>query len=327
MSRIREGIFFDDIGSFPLPKGVRVQSLSRDQYLDLVKDVLAQKYRAGVQYATYPQFRDMISMFMDEIENPDNAESPYLIKRDEARIMELLAVAPGQKVRVCVTGPVELYISVFGATHYPDILNNLAESVARFLDHARSEGKMSIASLDEPSLGLNSNIIFSEEEVQEALEIASAPCRDMDCEVHLHSPLLAEVCARVPGINIVGIESASHPDYLQLIDKKALEETDSYIRAGIARTDILSMSAGLNEKLGINLWNDLPHLEREILEMESPEVMRRRLAKAYARFGDRLRATGPDCGLGSWPSQDLAGRLLANCAAAVMSFRKDCRAA
>jgi 5-methyltetrahydropteroyltriglutamate--homocysteine methyltransferase len=321
MARQIEGLFFDDIGSFPLPKGVRLENLSRDQYLDLVRDVLAQKSRAGVEVPTYPQFRDMIRMFMDCIENPDHVESPYLIKREHARIMELLAVAPGQEVRVCVTGPVELYISAFGATHYPDILNYLAESVARFLDKARSDAKMAVASRDEPSLGLSSNVIFSEDEILQALEIASEPCRGMDCEVHLHSPLYAQACARVPGISIIGIESAAHPDYLQLIDRKALEETDSYLRAGIARTDILSMSARLNETLGTNLWNDMKRLEKEILELESPQVMRKRLDKAYARFGDRLRATGPDCGLGSWPSQDLAGRILSNCAAAVRSFR------
>jgi len=321
MARQIEGLFFDDIGSFPLPKGVRLENLSHDQYLNLVRDVLAQKSRAGVEVPTYPQFRDMIRMFMDEIENPDHAESPYLIKREHARIMELLAVAPGQEVRVCVTGPVELYISAFGATHYPDILNYLAESVARFLDKARSDAKMTVASLDEPSLGLSSNVIFSEDEILQALEVASEPCRGMDCEVHLHSPLYAQACARVPGISIIGIESAAHPDYLQLIDRKVLEETDSYLRAGIARTDILSMSARLNETLGTNLWNDMKRLEKEILELESPQVMRKRLDKAYARFGDRLRATGPDCGLGSWPSQDLAGRILSNCAAAVRSFR------
>ena len=252
-------------------------------------------------------------------------QSPYLIKKEHARIMELEAVSAGQDVRVCVTGPVELYISVFGAAHYPDILKILAKSVARFLTTALDEGKMSVASLDEPSLGLSSNIVFSEDEILEALQIASAPCLGRDCEVHLHSPLYAEACARVPGINIVGIESAAHPDYLQLIDKKVLEETDCYLRAGIARTDILSMSARLNELLGINLWEDMPRLEREILDLESPQVMRKRLDRAYAQFGDRLRATGPDCGLGSWPSQDLAGRMLANCAEAVRSFRRDGR--
>jgi 5-methyltetrahydropteroyltriglutamate--homocysteine methyltransferase len=67
----------------------------------------------------------------------------------------------------------------------------------------------------------------------------------------------------------------------------------------------------------------MARLEKEILSLESPEVMRKRLDRAYAQFGDRLRATGPDCGLGSWPSQDLAKRLLANCAEALKSFRLD----
>jgi 5-methyltetrahydropteroyltriglutamate--homocysteine methyltransferase len=237
--------------------------------------------------------------------------------------MELEAVPVGQDVRVCITGPMELYVSIFGATRYTDILDRLAESVARFLENARDEKKMSVASLDEPSLGLNSNIIFSEDEIQKALEIASAPCRGMDCEIHLHSPLYAEVSAHVPGISIVGIESASHPDYLQLIDRRILEDTDSYLRAGIARTDILSLSAGLNEKLGTNLWDDIPRLESEIFKAESPDIIRKRLDRAYHLFGDRLRATGPDCGLGSWPSQEMASRLLFNCAAAVRAFRQD----
>ena len=323
MSRLAEGIFYDDIGSFPLPGGVKTAGLSREGYLDLVGSVLAIKRRAGVECPTYPQLRDMIRMFMDEIENPDQADSPYLIKTEHARIRELEAVSPGENVRVCVTGPLELYLSAFGATAYSDILCSLAESVARFLEKAGDMGKMSVASIDEPSLGMNSNIVFSEEEIIEALEIASRPCRGMDCEVHLHSPLYAEICARVSGISIVGIESASHPDYLELVDKKMLEETDSFIRAGIARTDILSMSAQLNERLGINLWQDMPRLEQEIMEMESPAVMKKRLEKAYGRFGERLRATGPDCGLGSWPSQDLAARLLENCASAVREFRSE----
>lgn len=323
MSRLAEGIFYDDIGSFPLPRGVKTAGLSREGYLDLVGSVLAIKRRAGVECPTYPQLRDMIRMFMDEIENPDLADSPYLIKTEHALIRELDAVRTGETVRVCVTGPLELYLSAFGATAYSDILYNLAESVARFQEKAVDMGKMSVASIDEPSLGMNSNIVFSEDEIIEALEIASRPCRGMDCEVHLHSPLYAEICARVSGISIVGIESASHPDYLGLIDKKMLEETDSFIRAGIARTDILSMSAQLNEKLGINLWQDMPRLEREISEMESPGVMKKRLEKAYDRFGERLRSTGPDCGLGSWPSQNLAARLLENCASAVREFRSE----
>ena len=319
----QERIFFDDIGSYPLPRGVKLDGLSRDRYLQLVGQVLAEKISAGVEIPTYPQLRDMIRMFMDPIKDPKMTESPFLIRREEAKIMELEAVPPGQKVRVCVTGPVELYISAFGATGYTDILYTLAESVSRFLEWAKEEGKMAIASLDEPSLGLNSNIIFSEEEIQEALEIASRPCQGMHCEVHLHSPLYAELCAHVSGIDILGVESAAHPDYLKLIEREVLEDTGTYLRAGIARTDIFSLSAQLNDRYKVNLWEDLPRLEREITSLESPLIMKSRLDQAYAQFGDRLIATGPDCGLGPWPSQELARSILGNCAAAIASFRSE----
>nr|WP_287848996.1 5-methyltetrahydropteroyltriglutamate--homocysteine methyltransferase [Methanothrix sp.] len=319
----QERIFFDDIGSYPLPRGVRLDGLSRDRYLQLVGQVLAEKIRAGVEIPTYPQLRDMIRMFMDPIKDPDMTESPFLIRREKAEILELQAVPPGQKVRVCVTGPVELYISAFAATHYTDILYTLAESVSRFLQWAKDEGKMAVASLDEPSLGLNSNIIFSEEEIQEALEIASRPCQGMHCEVHLHSPLYAELCAHVSGIDILGVESAAHPDYLKLIEREVLEDTGTYLRAGIARTDIFSLSAQLNDRYKVNLWEDLPRLEREITSLESPLIMKSRLDQAYAQFGDRLIATGPDCGLGPWPSQELAGSILGNCAAAIAFFRSE----
>jgi 5-methyltetrahydropteroyltriglutamate--homocysteine methyltransferase len=319
----QERIFFDDIGSYPLPRGVKLDGLSRDRYLQLVGQVLAEKISAGVEIPTYPQLRDMIRMFMDPIKDPKMTESPFLIRREEAKIMELEAVPPGQKVRVCVTGPVELYISAFGATGYTDILYTLAESVSRFLEGAKEEGKMAVASLDEPSLGLNSNIIFSEEEIQEALEIASRPCQGMHCEVHLHSPLYAELCAHVSGIDILGVESAAHPDYLKLIEREVLEDTGTYLRAGIARTDIFSLSAQLNDRYKVNLWEDLPRLEREITSLESPLIMKSRLDQAYAQFGDRLIATGPDCGLGPWPSQELAGSILGNCAAAIAFFRSE----
>jgi 5-methyltetrahydropteroyltriglutamate--homocysteine methyltransferase len=315
-------LFFDDIGSYPLPRAVRLDGLSQMEYLQLVKETFAQKIAAGVEVPTYPQFRDMIKMFMQPIENAENQESPYLIKKEAAEMLELQAITPGQKVRVCVTGPVELYLHAFGATNYTDILYNIARSVARFLERAQESVKMAVASLDEPSLGISSAIVFDEEEIQKALEIASRPCTGMDCEVHLHSPLYAELCTWVPGLSIIGVESAAHPDYLKLIDRKILEDTGTYLRVGIARTDILSMAASLNDRLGINIWEDPARMEMEILEMESPRIMEGRLEAAYRTFGSRLRAAGPDCGLGSWPSQSMADKLLSNTAAAIASFRR-----
>jgi len=90
-------LFFDDVGSFPLPKGMHLEELSAQQYLDLVRDVLEQKRRAGVEVPTYPQLRDMIRMFMDGIADPMQSESPYIIKREFARILELSAVPAARR--------------------------------------------------------------------------------------------------------------------------------------------------------------------------------------------------------------------------------------
>jgi 5-methyltetrahydropteroyltriglutamate--homocysteine methyltransferase len=322
MMYLKDGIFLDDIGSFPLPNGMKLNDISKGQYLDTVRDAFSKKISAGVEVPNYPQFRDMIRMFLDLIQDPALSESPYLIKKEYAQILELEALS-GNRGRVCVTGPVELYLSIFGATNYLDVLYNLSESIARFLERAKESGIMTVASLDEPSLGISSSVAFDQEELLQALEIASRPCKGMDCELHLHSPLFAELFCQVSGINIIGIESAAHPDYLRLIDKRILDDTDTFLRAGIARTDILAMTAQLNDRLGINLWEDTIRMKKEIMDIESHKVMKRRLDQAYAIFGERIRAVGPDCGLGSWPSQSMATMLLSNCAKALKSFRTE----
>ncbi len=304
-----------------------------ESYLELVKDAMAQKIEAGVQRPTYPQFRDMIRMFMDPIEDPERSESPYVLLPEHARIPELSALetlgrmmeAEGRRlsIRVCVTGPVELYISRFGATDYVDILEKIAGSVGRFIEAAKKSRHFDVCvvSIDEPSLGISPSVIFGDEEIMDALETAARPCRGIDCEIHLHSPLMAELTCAVPGINVIGVESAANPDYLKLIDRRVLEENDAFIRAGIARTDIDGMVARLNDRLDTNLWRDPERLEREVFAAESAGVLEERLAVAFRLFEDRVRYAGPDCGLGSWPSQKMAKRCLANCSTAIASFR------
>ncbi len=327
-------IIFDDIGSYPLPAGMSREKLPQgDSYLELVRDAIVQKIKAGVERPTYPQFRDMIKMFMDPIEDPQRSESPYIVKAESARILELEALETlgkemekeGKRLRarVCVTGPIELYLARFGATDYVDILENLATSVARFLEEAKKgrHFEVAVASIDEPSLGISPSVIFDDDQISKALEIAASPCERIDCEVHLHSPLMAELCSAVPGINVIGVESAANPDYLKLVDRKVLEDHDSYIRAGIARTDIIALVARMNDRLGTNLWREPDRLEREVFAAESAKVMERRLAEAWRLFGDRVRYAGPDCGLGSWPSQKMAAVCLANCAKAIAVFR------
>ena len=56
--------------------------------------------------------------------------------------------------------------------------------------------------------------------------------------------------------------------------------------------------------------------------METPEVIAGRLTNTYRMFGDTIRYAGPDCGLGSWPSQGLAQELLSNTAKGIEMFCK-----
>jgi len=124
----------------------------------------------------------------------------------------------------------------------------------------------------------------------------------------------------VPHINIIGLESAANPSYIDLIDKKDLEDYDKFVRIGVSRTDIFNMTAELNEKYDINVWKQKDKLEEVITVMETPQTIEKRLKKTYNIFGDRIKYAGPDCGLGSWPSQELAFKLLRNTSIGIKRF-------
>jgi 5-methyltetrahydropteroyltriglutamate--homocysteine methyltransferase len=164
--------------------------------------------------------------------------------------------------------------------------------------------------------------MFNDNDIIESLNIATrtSGLNKIDTEIHLHSPLHYKLICRVPSIGIIGVESAANPSYLDLIDKKDLEDHNKYLRVGISRTDIFGMAAVLNEKYGTNVWKEPARLEEIITEMETPGTISNRLHKAYSIFGDRIKYAGPDCGLGSWPSQELAFKLLKNTCIGIKEF-------
>ncbi|MCZ7397584.1 MAG: methonine synthase, partial [Candidatus Methanoperedens sp.] len=56
----------------------------------------------------------------------------------------------------------------------------------------------------------------------------------------------------------------------------------------------------------------------------TPVIIEKRLEKAFTLFGDRIKYAGPDCGLGSWPSQQMAFSLLKNTGIGIKGFLKKC---
>jgi 5-methyltetrahydropteroyltriglutamate--homocysteine methyltransferase len=334
-------IIFDDIGSYPLPEGVkdRVQQAFADKRYGEVRgvvcDAMRQKIAAGVEIPAYPQFQDMNQQFLGIINDPSSAEAPFLVKEACADIIELQLIEPVAKdyfeesgerlrVRVCITGAIELYLKQFGSTAYSDILELFARSVDRFVKRAlnmKSSFDVALISIDEPSIGINPEIMFADDEIIRALNL-SAKSSDVDTQIHLHSPLHYNIACESDSINVVGVESAANPDYLELVEKADLEQYDTFLRVGVARTDIFGMTAELNERYQINVWKETARLDEIVTSMETPDTIAKRLRRAYARFGDTIRYAGPDCGLGSWQYQDLAHKLLVNTGIGISMFRE-----
>ncbi|RJS82418.1 methionine synthase [Methanophagales archaeon] len=339
---------FDDIGSYPLPEGTTKDWVEaafadihshRNALYGIITEAMRQKLNAGVEIPTYPQFQNMISQFNDPILDTERTEAPLLIKEEEARIIELYALEQmaaeyreekGEKLklRICVTGPIELYYKQFPPPVYIDVLSNIAKSVGRYIKHAVENAKnyeVKCASLDEPSMGLDPRI--EEEGVITALGLASqyAAQKGVDIQIHLHSPIFYDTVCQVEGINVIGVESAANPSLLALIDKTQLEKYDKYLRIGVSRTDIFSMAAEYNETHHTNAFKDKGALETIINDYNSPEQVKKRLANAYSIFGDRIGYVGPDCGLGAFTTQELAYLLLKNTAEGLKYFYADSR--
>jgi 5-methyltetrahydropteroyltriglutamate--homocysteine methyltransferase len=340
-------ISFDDIGSFPLPAGVSrdwieqaVSKRNEDERLfKIISQAMEQKITAGVEVPTYPQFQDMNRQFLRIIDNPKCTEAPLMVKRSEAKILELEAISDlakkykeenGEplKIRVCVTGPIELYQQEFGSTSYGDVLLTFARSIDRFIRNSIERNRniqVKTVSIDEPSIGIHPQIMHSDDNIIQALTIAGETAHEhgIDTEIHLHSPLHYNLVCEVPTINVIGVESAANPSYLELIERQDLEASDTFLRVGIARTDIFGLTAVLNEIYNTNVWKEQDKLPEVITRMETPEVIARRLRKCHEMFGDCIKYAGPDCGLGSWPTQELAQQLLANTAAGIKRFYLD----
>jgi 5-methyltetrahydropteroyltriglutamate--homocysteine methyltransferase len=336
-------LIFDDIGSFPLQGGIGAEWLREaipahePAAFDVIRSTFRQKLDAGVDVATYPQFQDMNKQFLSILNNPECIEGPFDVKASCAKIVELEAIEKAAEeyqtetgikpdVRVCVTGPLELYLQEFGGTSYDDILELFGQSIDKFVTNAidnASNFNVHTVSIDEPSIGINPQVMFDDDEIINALEKASATAsrKGVDVEIHLHSPLYYELPCRTSGINVIGVESAANPTYLELVDKKVLEETDSFLRAGVARTDIFNLVAILNEKYSTNAWQKPEMLQELVTDMETPSTILKRLEHAYGIFGDRIKYVGPDCGLGSWPTPEIASNLLGNVAEALDTFR------
>jgi methionine synthase II (cobalamin-independent) len=196
----------DDIGSFPLPTGVkretyakayelarqailRGQDITRDEYLqknfvEVVVESFRKKLTTGLDVANFPQHYSGIRQVGDAIHEAMETGS-FVVEQDRAFLPEihvinqhakLLSEEYGKKIllRVAIFGPIEQYLAEVGPTAYPDVLEGFAETINRFAKNSILNTKYietKVVSIDEPSLG-HSTFTGSPELVRETLEKA-----------------------------------------------------------------------------------------------------------------------------------------------------------
>ncbi len=323
-------VLVDDVGSYPLLQGVSRESFFRlypralrrcaegksllsdeevaENFYRPVAASLASKASAGLDVINYPQHYDMHRQFLEPIMTYQ--EEPFLVEKDYAVIPELSvvereAVKLGRLgLKVCVTGPIELHLRTeFGYHIYEEILMNLAESVNRFLRNSVLSSphvETVVVAVDEPSLGFMDLLNVGEEVLVEALEACVRGIRPR-VQIHLHTLKSAHIPLQAGGVEILTGEFAASPVNMDLLPRETLEEHDKYLRAGITRTNIDSIMGELLER-GVR-----PTPERLV---EDEEVIKKRYLQIIDRYSDRVAFAGPDCGLGSWPSQEVAQALL-----------------
>jgi 5-methyltetrahydropteroyltriglutamate--homocysteine methyltransferase len=325
----------DDIGSFPLPKGVRRESFSeayqlareallkgnditKDDFLNnnfckVVLDSFKMKVASGLDVVNFPQHYDGMKQVGDTI-HVAMEKGSFLVEEENAILPEVYLINQqakdlsekfGKKIelRVSIFGPLEQYLLEIGKNPYEDVLDGLAETIRRFAKNSVLNTKYietKVVSIDEPSFGLN-NIQAAPEVICKVIEKAF-DFKGATRQIHLHSVAGVHDLLTVKNLEVLSFEYAASPGNIDAVPKSMLEKSDKQIRVGVSRTDIDSIIAELYEKGIVK-----PSAEQLV---ESEEKIMKRFRFAKEKYGERMTFTGPDCGLGGWPNQEAATLLL-----------------
>jgi len=327
--------FVDDVGSFPLSPEIdrksfekayalarksmaRGKEMESDQFLQrnfyrVIVDSFVKKAQTGLDVVNYPQHYDMQRQLGDMLREA-MARGTYLIDEKQAFLPEVNVIKQeakrlyeqlGKKVqlRVCILGPMEFYLREIGTAAYRDVLMMFAENVKRFAENSILDSKYmktAVVSLDEPSFGFR-EISAERDILMDALEKAF-DFKGAVRQIHLHSPSRMSDILEVKNVDVLSFEYAASPKNIDGVSRSLLDQADKQIRVGISRTDIDSIMAELYDK-GVAK----PRVE-QIAEDEA--TIRKRFKTAKEKYGERMTYTGPDCGLGGWPTQEAALLLL-----------------
>ncbi|MFO7794792.1 MAG: hypothetical protein R6W84_01470, partial [Promethearchaeia archaeon] len=275
------------------------------------------KVDAGVEVINYPQHIDMYSQFLKPIQKYET--SPGLIEKEKAIIPEINYIEnfvkknyknldKPFKIKICVTGPIELYIKRHSFTIYQDMALNYAKSVNSFIKNSLRNNRYlntSVISIDEPSFGYVDLINVNDDDL---INIFDKSLEGINCmnQIHLHSLKRSIIPLKTKNVDTLTCEYAS--DNSNVISKQLLDKYDKFIRVGITRTNINSIMAEALDS-GIT-YEQLKTYEGLVSLIDTKEQIKQNLRNAINHYRDRLRFIGPDCGLSGWKPPKLAFKLL-----------------
>lgn len=343
----------DDIGSFPAPEYTSndyFQNFYWDVYRGLIQKATVRSNRglytnvihpiertfqykldAGVEYPNYPQLMDMYTQFLKPMKDYEVPNEPNVVQADKAIFAEVPILEEWAKqyyektqskihLKLCITGPIELYIHQLGFSVYEDMAMNYARSVNAFLKNAMVDSKYiktEIVAIDEPSLGYVTLSGIDDEGLIRVYD-KSLDGLTTDNQIHLHSLARFRIPLLTKNINILTCEFASNTK--NVIDKKHLDEYNKFMRVGICRTNFNAIMADALDK-GLD-YTQLSTPQGLIQLIDSEETILNNLKIASAHYGDRLKYVGPDCGLNAWGPPEVAFTLLKRTSDVVKAFRK-----
>ena len=302
------------------------------------------KAKAGIDVPSYPQYRDMTSMFLDVIEGVGVSNGAYIetapltLKDQRGTIAEVSAIKNRSKqiyeklgdafqLRVCVTGPYTLssLFSYKDKSTFTRLGKVLTEIVEANIFNIK-EGRVQLVSIDEPAFGFIDEPLLDRgsegrENLLKAWETMARKITEKGAEacLHLHNTS-DELFWDVKAAKM--IEShVNDPFYQAKRTKERLESTDKFVKASIATTDFDELirnyivkrsenkpsEISLNERIA-DTWKQLNAKRIDPTTfVEDIEVMKDRLQKIMTGLGEnRVAYAGTECGLRSFPTHESA---------------------
>ena len=350
-----------DVGSLPFSgnfekfvEGAKSRPGS-DSWLYFEQEVvkgLLMKIRAGIDVPNFPQFRDMMNMFLEPLVGVRKSKGGYVVvepirvKSDKLiipeveaikrRVSELYEEAKGPiRLKICITGPYTLSSVFSPEVDRTWLIEQLGHALAKIAEENvfRSEKIfVEIVSMDEPVLGLVDDPLLdygsrTREALLNAWERVLSACKSKGAKtcIHLHSTS-NKIFWELTSLDIVE-SHVDDPIYSSPSVRSMLEEKDMFLKVSIARTDfdalirrhlIRSKKGAIEEEMG-EIWKDIQKSKIDPIRfLEDVDLLFKRLMKAIDLFGfDRVKFAGPECGLRSFPSYECAIECLKRTAEAV----------